>query len=120
MSYPKRAPNLRIITVQDMKFRWCFSQKERNSTLACYGETSYRNPLIVTCLEYQDSWTLFSLDKTKQVTTIGPKFVSEVIGWALANGWVPTASGPPMQVDYEAGNFSLHPNGLLENTITSV
>lgn len=110
MSYPKRAPNLRIITVQDMKFRWRFASKVCDNILSIYGANSYRHPLMVTMLGHHDSWFVFSLDRTKQGTTMGPKFVSQAIAYGLENGWNPDASGPPMQVDYEDGKFSLRQN----------
>lgn len=99
--------------MQGMTFRWRFSPKEHDSTLAVYGPISGYQPLLIILRGWQDPWLAFSAANTNEPTVIGPNFVSQAVIYGLGNGWLPSQAGPAMRVDYEGGKFSARRNNAV-------
>jgi hypothetical protein len=107
MSYAKRTRGLRIITVQDVEFRWRFLPEENNSVLVIYGSTSGCQPLRVTLRGWRDAWLSVPSANTNEPSVIKPKFVSQAVIYGLANGWLPSQAGPSLCVSFKDGEFQV-------------
>jgi hypothetical protein len=109
MSYPKKAEGWRCITVESQRFRWRFVAGDKASNLILQGSVSSSQQVIVTLTDWRDPWlfvgqTAVPENEPKVVTA---RFASQAISFALAQGWKPEETGPPMRVDYRDRSFNL-------------
>lgn len=104
MAYPKRS-RLRLISIDGVFYRWRFHGGELQGTLYIYGPQSGSTPLQIRSKEWFDLWLSYPFWLQKAPIIVTPARVSEIILWALANGWNPTAKGATQVLEWRDGQL---------------
>jgi len=100
MSYPTKAKGFRSITVEGVRYRWCFRSGKDDSTVTLQGSESGYQQAVVMMRGVRDPWLTFS-DGRAKVFVVSSRIVRGMIQQAFAHGSQPARRAAPVKFDFE-------------------